>query len=214
MSTGLSLSRLHFPVRALGPGNRIGIWVQGCSIRCPGCISADTWREGTGRVSIASVLERLAPWAAEADGLTISGGEPLDQGEALVSLLRGWRKLSDRSVLVFTGYDWATAQPFFDQYPGLADAVVAGPYDAAAGQTLALRGSDNQTLHALTPLGEAFRAFERERTPADRRLDAMFDDDGSVWFAGIPAPGDFELMASALRAQGHQVATSADRAAA
>ena len=40
--TMLALSRMHFPVTTLGPGNRIGIWVQGCTIRCPGCVSADT----------------------------------------------------------------------------------------------------------------------------------------------------------------------------
>ncbi|MCT5046402.1 radical SAM protein, partial [Pseudomonas aeruginosa] len=27
----------------MGTGRRLGIWFQGCSIRCPGCISADTW---------------------------------------------------------------------------------------------------------------------------------------------------------------------------
>ena len=214
MSATLALSRLHFPVRALGPGRRIGLWVQGCAIRCPGCISADTWRQGTGQVTVASVLERLGEWAGASDGLTVSGGEPLDQQDSLAELLRGWRVLSRTSVLVFTGYDWPVARAFFDKHRGLADAVIAGPYDAAAGQTLALRGSDNQTLHVLTPLGEAFRAYERERTSADRKLDAMFDEDGSVWFAGIPAPGDFERLASALNADGHQVAISADRAAA
>jgi anaerobic ribonucleoside-triphosphate reductase activating protein len=214
VSETLALSRLHFPVRALGSGRRIGLWVQGCAIRCPGCISADTWRQGTGQVSVASVLERLGEWAGEADGLTVSGGEPLDQQDSLAELLRGWRALSRKSVLVFTGYDWPVARAFFDTHRELADAVIAGPYDAAAGQTLALRGSDNQTLHVLTPLGEAFRAYERERTSADRKLDAMFDEDGSIWFAGIPAPGDFELLASALNADGHHVAISADRAAA
>ena len=214
MSATLALSRLHFPVRALGPGRRIGLWVQGCAIRCPGCISADTWRQGTGQVTVASVLERLGEWAGASDGLTVSGGEPLDQQGSLAELLRGWRALSPKSVLVFTGYDWSVARAFFDEHRALADAVIAGPYNAIEGQTLALRGSDNQTLHVLTPLGEAFSAYERERTPADRKLDAMFDEDGSVWFAGIPAPGDFERLAYALNADGHQVAISADRAAA
>lgn len=40
------LSRLHFPVTTLGPGRRIGVWFQGCSIRCAGCISRDTWETG------------------------------------------------------------------------------------------------------------------------------------------------------------------------
>ena len=212
MSLNVSLSRLHYPVRALGPGKRIGLWVQGCSVRCSGCLSADTWRRGTGRVAVATVLERLSSWSHEADGLTVSGGEPLDQPEALAELLRGWRRLSDASVLIFTGYEWATAQSWFSAHPGLADAVIAGPYDAAAGQTLALRGSDNQTLHILTRVGEPFRAFERARSDADRRLDVMFDPAGTVWFAGIPAAGDFDALAAVLERNGHRVAISSDRA--
>lgn len=205
----ISISRLHYPVRTLGPGKRIGLWVQGCSIRCKDCISADTWRPDAGWTQVASVLGQLSVWAGEADGLTVSGGEPLDQPQALAALLRGWRDMSSGTTLLFTGYDWSQARSWFLANPGLADAVIAGPYDRSAGQTLALRGSDNQTLHALTTAGEAFLAYERLVAPADRRLDAMFDEDGTVWFAGIPAPGDFERLRQALAAKGHRIYTSA-----
>ena len=77
------LSRLHFPVTALGPGRRIGLWVQGCSIRCAGCISLDTWAPGKGSTTVAAVAEVIMRWIDEADGLTISGGEPLDQADAI-----------------------------------------------------------------------------------------------------------------------------------
>ncbi|HAU1321526.1 TPA: radical SAM protein, partial [Legionella pneumophila] len=46
------ISRVHFPVTTLGPGHRIGIWFQGCSIRCPGCISTDTWNINKGEIEI------------------------------------------------------------------------------------------------------------------------------------------------------------------
>ncbi|WP_461325238.1 4Fe-4S cluster-binding domain-containing protein [Bradyrhizobium diazoefficiens] len=49
MTIRISVSRIHFPVTTLGPGRRLGIWFQGCSIRCPGCISMDTWMEGAGK---------------------------------------------------------------------------------------------------------------------------------------------------------------------
>ena len=90
----LSLSRVHFPVTTLGPGRRLGIWFQGCSIRCPGCISADTWGPGKRRVGIAQLLEQLTPWLAEAEGITLSGGEPFDQFPALLALLQGLRQLA------------------------------------------------------------------------------------------------------------------------
>src|SRR5690242_1169542 len=98
-----AVSRLHFPVTALGPGQRVGLWLQGCSIRCPGCISVDTWDHGTGLVPIEQLLDRISRLAVRADGFTVSGGEPFDQPSALAAVLRSWRVFSDRSTLVFTG---------------------------------------------------------------------------------------------------------------
>jgi anaerobic ribonucleoside-triphosphate reductase activating protein len=89
MTTEIAISRIHFPVTRLGPGRRVGIWVQGCSIRCPGCISVDTWVRGRGRADVSEVLEAIAPWMSTAEGFTISGGEPFDQPDALASLLAG-----------------------------------------------------------------------------------------------------------------------------
>ncbi len=105
----LSLSRMHFPVTTLGPGRRIGIWLQGCSIRCPGCISADTWGPGHRRLSLEQLLEQITPWLHEAEGITISGGEPFDQFDALRSLLEGLRRLSELDILVYSGYSWSNS---------------------------------------------------------------------------------------------------------
>ncbi len=67
----LSLSRVHFPVTTLGPGRRLGIWFQGCSIRCPGCISADTWGPGRRRIALARLLADIQPWLEQAEGITV-----------------------------------------------------------------------------------------------------------------------------------------------
>lgn len=206
--TGLALSRLHFPVTTLGPGRRVGVWFQGCSIQCPGCISPDTWAAGEGMASLASTLDALAAWAPQADGLTVSGGEPFEQPEALSALIAGWRAMSDTDVLVFTGFAFAKVQPWLTQHPDLIDALIAGPFEIGLAQTRALRGSDNQTLHVLSDRGARFTAFERPAMADDRRLDVMFDADGGAWFAGIPARGDFVRFRQAMRAAGHQIQLS------
>ncbi|HKX77571.1 MAG TPA: 4Fe-4S single cluster domain-containing protein [Novosphingobium sp.] len=204
----IAVSRLHFPVTALGPGQRIGLWLQGCSIRCPGCISVDTWADDVGRVPLSDVIDRLGALAPEADGLTVSGGEPFDQPEALACVLAAWRELSDRSVLLFTGREMADIQSWLFAHPGLVDAIVAGPFRADLPQTIALRGSDNQLLHILTPLGEEMRRFERDLDATDRKLDVMFDADGDAWLAGIPARGDIGRLRRALASAGHHALTS------
>lgn len=202
--TVMALSRIHFPVTTLGPGRRVGVWFQGCSIRCPGCISVDTWDPMLGQIAIADIERHLKGWAALADGLTVSGGEPFDQPAALNLLLRLWRVLSPAAILLFTGYDLAAVAPWLEAHPGLVDAIVTGPYEKGMPQTRALRGSDNQELHILTIRGEPLRAYERPRTAEDRRLDVMFDEDGGAWFAGIPEPDDFRRFRDALAAAGHR----------
>lgn len=203
------ISRLHFPVTTLGPGRRIGVWFQGCSIRCPGCISVDTWAPAGGETRVDAVLAQLRAWLPDADGFTISGGEPFDQPAALLALLRGLRRLSAGDILVYSGYAYERLADVLATADGLIDALISGPFDMAAPQTLMLRGSDNQRLHCLTPLGRrCFSALPRRA----RALDVMFDDDGSVWFAGIPSRGDFQRLRELLADQGHHVQTSAAKA--
>ncbi|QNA86851.1 radical SAM protein [Sphingomonas sp. So64.6b] len=204
----VSISRLHFPVTALGPGRRVGLWFQGCSIRCPGCISRDTWEAGEGMVGLDDVLAELSGLAVGADGLTVSGGEPFDQSEALAWVLRYWRGASDESVLVFTGYEREAVAPWLAEHPGLIDALITGPFRSQVPQTRALRGSDNQQLHILTALGEQLAGFERAAGPEDRRLDVMFDGDGHAWLAGIPARGELARLRRLLAGAGHKVVTS------
>jgi anaerobic ribonucleoside-triphosphate reductase activating protein len=210
----VSMSRFHFPVTTLGPGRRIGLWLQGCSIRCPGCISVDTWEAGLGQVSIEDVIARMGEFAQNADGLTISGGEPFEQPEALVELLRAWRTQSNRSALVFTGRDIEDVSPWMVANPSLIDALITGPFRSDLPQTLALRGSDNQTLHVLSDLGREFAQFDRLITPADRKLDVMFDENGAAWLAGIPERGDLYRLRKALAASGHRATTSDNRGSA
>ena len=87
----VNLSRLHFPVSSLGYGQRVAVWFQGCSLQCPGCVSRDTWEHGLGTMPLERLVEQIARWSDAADGLTVSGGEPFEQPDALRELLLWWR---------------------------------------------------------------------------------------------------------------------------
>ena len=207
--TAIALSRIHFPVTTLGPGKRIGLWVQGCSIRCPGCISVDTWVVGRGETTVGAVMQAVEPWLKEAEGLTISGGEPFDQPEALLALLRELRPRILGDVLVYSGHPVEAIAPWLSAADGLIDALISDPYAEAAAQTLPLRGSDNQRLHLLTDLGcRRFASYEQPSRTLERRFDVMFDADGEVFLAGIPPRGDMTRLREALAAAGHTAWTS------
>lgn len=208
----IAISRIHYPVTTLGPGRRLGIWFQGCSIRCPGCVSADTWPANLGGTTVDAVIEAVMPWVEDANGITISGGEPFDQPGALEALLRELRSLTQGDILVYSGHPFENLAAWLENAPGLIDALISDPYIERSAQTLALRGSDNQRLHLLTDLGRSkFSSFDRPARADERRFDVMFDDDGSVWLAGIPSNADFIRFGDALSAAGHRVVLSAHR---
>jgi len=207
--TPVSLSRIHFPIHTLGPGRRIGIWFQGCSIRCPGCVSLDTWNASTGGSTVEALLGTISQWLSEADGITVSGGEPFDQPDALRLLLHAIRQTFSGDILVYSGYPLERLD--LARFFGLIDALISDPFERGAGQSLPLRGSDNQRLNCLTKMGhDRFGEYMTPR-PADRALDVMIDDkSGEVFLVGIPRPGDMRRFSDLLEEMGHSVVTSED----
>src|ERR1700730_4949190 len=144
MTIPIAISRLHFPVTQLGPGRRIGIWLQGCSSRSRGCISVDAWVHGRGVTSVGEVLEVMTSWIPHADGFTVSGGEPFDQPRALFALLAKLRGLTRADILVFTGYSLQKIGHELAEMDGMIDALMTDPFERASSQTLELRGSATQ----------------------------------------------------------------------
>ena len=212
----VTISRLHFPVTTLGYGKRIGVWFQGCSIACKGCISTDTWpNDPQKRIEIEALYPLLSEWLPDADGVTISGGEPFEQPEALLALLQFFSKKSQQqiakpfSVFVYSGYSLDKLQPQLEVFKeqGLIDAIMTDPFEESQAQTKPLRGSDNQHLSIFTLLGQQhFGRYGNESHPqasVDKTLDMMSSDD-QVWLAGVPLQQDLPKLIDKLQAQGHQ----------
>jgi anaerobic ribonucleoside-triphosphate reductase activating protein len=179
----------------------VGVWFQGCSIHCPGCISHDTWEPGEPdeAVEVSSIVE----WIAErgrVDGLTVSGGEPFDQPEALAALIDGFRAVSDPTVadvLVYSGYSASRLQRVHPDVWARPDAIVTGRFIAGRPGD-ATKGSDNQRVHVLTDLGRGRYAGEARARSGIQVATAG----GSLWMIGIPAQGDMDDMLRRLRERG------------
>ena len=206
----IELNRVHFPVTTLGPGRRIGLWIQGCSIRCTGCVSRDTWATRPEmRVRVAELVERLGPWLAQADGVTVSGGEPLDQPDALRCLLTALRDRFAGDLLVYTGHG---SEHVFGRHAWIAsaaDVVISEPYLPSAGASRIWRGSDNQRVHLLTSLGR--QRFGDDADARNWQMQRTLDvcvNDGEVWMAGIPRAGDLQRLRLALRSRGYEAVGS------
>ena len=79
-----------------GPGERWVLWVQGCTLGCKGCWNVETWsrRTGTERTvaSLVSELEAAAS-AGDLEGISLLGGEPLQQAEPVLELIHAAREM-------------------------------------------------------------------------------------------------------------------------
>lgn len=131
---------------------RYTIWVQGCSIHCPGCINLDTWdpKEGYEK-SIDDIVEDIMAEPG-LDGVTITGGEPLDQYDAVLGLCK--KLFGKISIFLTTGYTvkHLTHSYKLDIFKCL-DIICIGPFHKNQISTNQWKGSSNQVVLFLTPLG-------------------------------------------------------------
>lgn len=177
----MRIDRVYAPVETLGPGKRIVVWACGCSKRCPGCANPELWpaEEGMelGQDELAAMLLEMAKRSG-ITRLTFTGGDPLEQGEALMGLLRKIRH-GFADILIYTGYTLKEAEQVlgvdgFAEFAQLADAVIDGPYvEGLNDGECALRGSTNQ---ALTVFNDGLRKeYERALAEPRRVQNAVFD---------------------------------------
>ena len=150
------VDRVLFPVTALGPGKRIAVWLVGCHRHCPGCANPELWSpKPSQKISVEKLSKMIRQMAIErqADGLTITGGEPFEQSEELLELLDSLRDLR-LNTLVFSGYKLEELQRSEKAKKALEliDALIDGEYIREQNDGKAvLRGSANQRINILNP---------------------------------------------------------------
>ena len=208
-SLTIQLNKAHWPVTVLGPGRRIGLWVQGCSIHCKGCVSRDTWPADPQK---AVPIEDLVAWCKRVteggfDGVTVSGGEPFDQPLPLAALLhslRAWRRGAalDFDILCYSGYPLKTLERKHAKILRLLDAIVPEPYADTLPLGPVWRGSSNQPLVLLSDRGRArYANYLNVPASADKRMQAAVEG-GRIWMIGIPERGDMARVEALCASRG------------
>ena len=137
--------------------------------------------------------------------MTITGGEPFEQPEALRRLVAMLRHEVDfgREVdlLCYSGYPWPRLARRHGDVLRALDAVIAGPYvDRLPPRWL--RGSGNQTVHLLSRLGRARYRDTTEWEPEQRNALQIVASEEGVRIIGIPGRGDLERMTDKLAEHG------------
>ncbi len=142
---------------AEGPGRRFALWVQGCSLRCPGCCNPEMFAAEHGTATEVEALVAQALATPGLEGVSVLGGEPFQQAEAVAAFCRGVRA-GGLSVMVFSGYTLEELRAREASVPGTApllaliDVLVDGRYERARPEhRRRWVGSSNQRVLHLTP---------------------------------------------------------------
>lgn len=148
--------------RVNGPGRRYTIWVQGCSIHCEGCSNKDTWDSTKGEVwTTQQLLTDIA--IAKPEGITLTGGEPLDQFDEVLEFLKFIKDHTFYNVFLTSGYTFEQIQKTKYEILSYIDILISGPFvQSLLDQSGQWRGSTNQIVHFLTERSKKFIDFDKK----------------------------------------------------
>lgn len=151
----MQIDRILFPIQALGPGNRAVIWTCGCSKGCPHCANPELWQRNIRKdvpvATISKMLHDLKKEPVAIDGITFTGGDPMEQPEELAMLLELISDITD-DILIYTGevyedLEWQVLPRTLQTIRRHAGVIIDGPYIHGRNDNrVYLRGSDNQNM--------------------------------------------------------------------
>jgi len=187
--------------RVNGPGLRAVLYFQGCSIGCRSCWNptshAFIGAERSVKEIAGQVLCAHLDFALE--GVTFSGGEPMQQADALLDLVESLHsRLPGLSFGLYSGYSeeelktgryWCRSElasgvkrDIWQRLTCYIDFAVLGRYIASRPSTLPLRTSANQRLTLFSS-----RYCERDFEPQE--VEIHIGAQGLVQVTGFPLAG-------------------------
>jgi anaerobic ribonucleoside-triphosphate reductase activating protein len=188
--------------QANGPGLRSVVFFQGCTLGCENCFNPDSHAFSGAEFTIQAVAERVLQAHQEhgTEGVTFSGGEPMQQAPALLELIEILRRqVPSLSFGLFSGYSdlelvlgeysiWGHdySEPdrrrFWEQIREYLDFAVLGRYNEHQPSGLPLRTSRSQALRMLTT-----RYGVKDYGP--QSVEVIVHSDGRAEVTGFPILG-------------------------
>jgi anaerobic ribonucleoside-triphosphate reductase activating protein len=177
-----------------GPGWRVPLWVQGCSIRCTTvCLNPRFLEHGGGfeyhvDAVVSSLAQLLDRMPGRVEGITMLGGEPTDQAASVALLFESVRALGLSTML----YSGATIEQLrarqdsgIDRLLNLTDLLLDGPFlPWEFDDSLVWRGSRNQRILRLSGRYTE-NDIERAITEQGRAYSMLLLPDGRVSVSGL-----------------------------
>ena len=188
--------------RANGPGLRSVVFFQGCTLACQNCFNPDSHPFTGADATVLAVAERVLQAHQEhgTEGVTFSGGEPMQQAPALLELIQALRQqVPSLSFGMFSGYSdlelvlgeysiWgcdyseSDRRRLWEEIRAHLDFAVLGRFNETQPSALPLRTSRSQALRMLTT-----RYGVKDYGP--QSIEVTVHSDGRAEVTGFPILG-------------------------
>jgi anaerobic ribonucleoside-triphosphate reductase activating protein len=186
----LNVATVRPRTRTNGPGWRAAVWVQGCTVGCPGCFNPQTHPHEARKLWRPEDLagQLVTP---DVEGITILGGEPFEQAAACARLAAHARGLG-ASVVTYSGYTWSLLRrstlPEVQALLAASDLLIAGPYvEARRNNGVGWHGSTNQQVVFMTNRYDPSIFDDISAVPV---VEVWADGTTMAW-SGIPMEHDY-----------------------
>lgn len=139
---------------ANGKGLRTTIYFSGCKFHCKECFNSELWDFKSGKPfndeTKAYLFELLSD--PHCKGLSVLGGEPMEQGEELLELLKEIKELfPKKDIWLWSGYYKNELNSLQQEILSQCDYFIDGRFiSEQSNKKLRYRGSENQTVWEKT----------------------------------------------------------------
>lgn len=140
-----------------GLGCRVTLWISGCKHKCKGCHNQCAWDYNVGETFTDKTYKKLYDILSKdyIAGLTLSGGDPLDQSEYVLTeilnlVIKVKHDFPNKNIWIYTGYKYEELKGLQLEILKYCDILVDGKFEInKRDTTLAFRGSSNQRIIKL-----------------------------------------------------------------
>ncbi|MCL1810859.1 MAG: radical SAM protein [Methanomassiliicoccaceae archaeon] len=185
-----NIAEIEFGCEIYGPGRRTVIWFQGCSLKCKGCWNWPMWSTSPNKIIERDDLLKIII-ENRCDGVTLLGGEPLQQAENLLWLMHEL-KAKHIDIMLYTGYEEKEISTFaiFSEICECADILITGRYmEEERNISLQWRGSENQKIF--------FKDGNSIKEECNQ-IEIRIEEDGSITCLGYPIEDVKNILESDL----------------
>lgn len=138
---------------ANGPGLRVSLFTSGCTHHCKGCFQPETWNFNNGEPYTSDVQKNIIEKSHSKyiAGLSLLGGDPLDNVEGILTLLKEYREVfgNTKTIWLWTGYlfEEIINDERMSKVLPFVDVIIDGQFiEELKDITLKYKGSTNQRV--------------------------------------------------------------------